>query len=182
MYFHKWYLEIEALVVDCFLEPCDCIHDERFLSRINDVDTAVKEEEAEATCGEQLAKSACHIKWLYFNSDVGEIYENCSWLQIDQSLARQRHFFRCSSGLRTRLSQIGSQSDPSQTNQWYFLFYLESEMRNFESEVGLLRSIKHENIVELVDFKKSQNNFYLFLEYCEGGNLSEYIQEKKKLS
>ena len=55
-------------------------------------------------------------------------------------------------------------------------------MRNFESEVGLLRSIKHENIVELVDFKKSQNNFYLFLEYCEGGNLSEYIQEKKKLS
>ena len=49
-------------------------------------------------------------------------------------------------------------------------------MSSFESEVEILRSIKHENIVELVDFKKSQNNFYLFLEFCEGGNLSEYIK------
>jgi len=42
----------------------------------------------------------------------------------------------------------------------------------FESEVGLLHSLKHDNIVELVDFKKSQHNFYLFLEYCDGGSLA----------
>jgi serine/threonine-protein kinase ULK2 len=32
--------------------------------------------------------------------------------------------------------------------------------------VEILRGLKHEHIVRLVDFKKSQNNFYLFLEYC----------------
>lgn len=54
-------------------------------------------------------------------------------------------------------------------------------MAGFESEVSILHSLKHENIVELVDFKKSQNNFYLFLEYCEGGNLAEVIKRRRKL-
>lgn len=57
----------------------------------------------------------------------------------------------------------------------------ESDVAGFESEVELLRSLKHDSIVELVDFKKSQNNFYLFLEYCEGGNLAEYIKKKRRL-
>jgi serine/threonine protein kinase len=39
----------------------------------------------------------------------------------------------------------------------------ESDLASFESEVTLLSTLRHENIVELVDFKKSQNNFYLFL-------------------
>jgi len=62
MYFDKWYLKIESLIVDCFLKSRHCIHNECFLSRINNVDTTTKEDEANTSSGEQLAKSACHIK------------------------------------------------------------------------------------------------------------------------
>jgi serine/threonine protein kinase len=48
--------------------------------------------------------------------------------------------------------------------------------------VEILRGLKHEHIVRLVDFKKSQNNFYLFLEYCEGGSLADYIHKNNRLS
>lgn len=54
-------------------------------------------------------------------------------------------------------------------------------MAGFECEVEILRSLKHDNIVELLDFKKSQKNFYLVLEYCEGGNLAEYLRLHRKL-
>lgn len=45
----------------------------------------------------------------------------------------------------------------------------------------ILRSLKHEHIVELIDFKKSQRHFYLMLEYCEGGSLAEYLRLHRRL-
>lgn len=45
-----------------------------------------------------------------------------------------------------------------------------------------LRGMRHEHLVRLVDFKKSQNNFYLFLELCEGGTLADYIRARRRLS
>lgn len=33
----------------------------------------------------------------------------------------------------------------------------------------------------MVDVQKSKSNFYIFLEYCDGGNLSEYIQSRTRL-
>jgi len=32
-----------------------------------------------------------------------------------------------------------------------------------------------------VDIQKSKSNFYIFLEYCDGGNLAEYIQSRTRL-
>jgi len=40
----------------------------------------------------------------------------------------------------------------------------------------------HPNIVKLYDFIKTQNNNYLVIEYCGGGDLRGFLKEKKRLS
>ena len=60
-------------------------------------------------------------------------------------------------------------------------FSAESEQIYFEREINLLRKCKNDWIVDFVDIKKSKSNFYIFLEYCEGGNLAEYISKNKQL-
>ena len=40
---------------------------------------------------------------------------------------------------------------------------------------------KNEWIVDFVDVKKTKSNFYIFLEYCEGGNLAEHISTNSRL-
>ena len=49
-------------------------------------------------------------------------------------------------------------------------------------EVGILRQIKGEHIVELVDIKQTPNNLYLFMEYCDGGDLEMKLKKSGKLS
>lgn len=44
-----------------------------------------------------------------------------------------------------------------------------------------MRRCKNEWIVDFVDIKKTKGNFYIFLEYCEGGNLAEYISKNRRL-
>lgn len=49
-------------------------------------------------------------------------------------------------------------------------------------EIDILRSLKHENIIELYDDHKTENQTYLFLEYCEGGDLQGLIERSRGLS
>lgn len=58
---------------------------------------------------------------------------------------------------------------------------LDDEIDIFEREVKLLSQSKHPYIVDLIDVKKTLSNFYIFLEYCEGGSLSQYISLHTKL-
>lgn len=46
-----------------------------------------------------------------------------------------------------------------------------------EKEIEILKCLKHTNIVNLVDIKQTQNNWYLIFEYCELGDLDKYIQK-----
>ena len=54
--------------------------------------------------------------------------------------------------------------------------------KNLQNEFLILSKIKHNNIIKLIDFKKTKNNIYFILDYCNGGNLSEYMRyyEKKE--
>ena len=45
---------------------------------------------------------------------------------------------------------------------------------NIEDVVQNLKKLKHENIIRIRDYKKTSNNNYIFTEYCNGGNLSDY--------
>lgn len=50
-----------------------------------------------------------------------------------------------------------------------------------ENEIKVLRSCENPNIIRLYDIKKTNNNIYLMLEYCNEGDLSQYLKVKKKL-
>lgn len=39
-----------------------------------------------------------------------------------------------------------------------------------------LTALHHENVVCLLDFKESTNHVYLVMEYCNGGDLADYLQ------
>lgn len=42
-------------------------------------------------------------------------------------------------------------------------------------EIKILKELKHENIVALYDFQELANSVYLVMEYCNGGDLADYL-------
>ena len=49
------------------------------------------------------------------------------------------------------------------------------DMKYFHNEVELMKKLNHENILKLYDVVKMNGNIYLILEYCNCGDLSNYI-------
>jgi serine/threonine-protein kinase ULK/ATG1 len=46
-----------------------------------------------------------------------------------------------------------------------------------EQEILCQRSVESEYVVKLLDVQKTDHNFYLILEYCEGGDLGEFVRK-----
>jgi len=53
--------------------------------------------------------------------------------------------------------------------------------RRFEIEAKAAASLDHENIVRIIDFGSSNNNYFIVMEYIDGISLKELIQQKGKL-
>ncbi|XP_065831216.1 serine/threonine-protein kinase ULK1-like isoform X2 [Oscarella lobularis] len=51
-----------------------------------------------------------------------------------------------------------------------------------QKEMDILKRVNHSNVVRLYDHKKTENILFLVLEYCNGGDLAEYLHVKKTLS
>jgi serine/threonine protein kinase len=51
----------------------------------------------------------------------------------------------------------------------------------FYEEIMAMKSCVCDNIVKLYDIKKTENHFYVFLEYCSDGDLQKYIRKKGRL-
>ncbi|XP_065707586.1 serine/threonine-protein kinase ULK1 isoform X4 [Patagioenas fasciata] len=49
-------------------------------------------------------------------------------------------------------------------------------------EIKILKELKHENIVALYDFQEVANSVYLVMEYCNGGDLADYLHTMRTLS
>eukprot|EP00929_Paragymnodinium_shiwhaense_P039655 TRINITY_DN20815_c0_g1_i1.p1 TRINITY_DN20815_c0_g1~~TRINITY_DN20815_c0_g1_i1.p1 ORF type:complete len:696 (-),score=135.35 TRINITY_DN20815_c0_g1_i1:207-2294(-) len=56
-----------------------------------------------------------------------------------------------------------------------------TETAQLKQEVDVLRRISHENIVRFRDLKKSASHFYLVLEYCAGGDLSQFLRDRGRV-
>jgi serine/threonine-protein kinase ULK/ATG1 len=52
------------------------------------------------------------------------------------------------------------------------------DQKYFENEVQIMKNIEHPNILKLYKVIKKDGKIYLILEYCNGGDLSNYIQKK----
>ena len=50
----------------------------------------------------------------------------------------------------------------------------------FDNEIGILKEVKHPNIVSLVDLKETNNSYYLVFELCNGGGLSDCLEKYQK--
>ena len=48
-----------------------------------------------------------------------------------------------------------------------------------KNEIDILKKLSHPNIVRIYEFYETNNNFYLINEYCDGGELFNYINNSK---
>ncbi|KAJ1861670.1 Serine/threonine-protein kinase [Coemansia sp. RSA 989] len=53
---------------------------------------------------------------------------------------------------------------------------------NLETEINILRTVKHPAIVELLDCLKSRNHIHLVMEFCSLGDLAGYMRRGKRLA
>ena len=49
--------------------------------------------------------------------------------------------------------------------------------RYFKYEINILRILDHPNIVKLEEIKMDQYNYYIVMEYVNGGELSDYLKK-----
>ena len=50
-------------------------------------------------------------------------------------------------------------------------------MKYLKNEINILQSLKHPNIVKYDDIKKTKKHFYIVMDYCNGGELSEALEK-----
>jgi len=58
----------------------------------------------------------------------------------------------------------------------------EDQYNLFMREIDVLRQIKGDHIVQLLDVKRTPNNLYIFTDYCDGGDLQKPIKAKQVFS
>ncbi|NXS24188.1 ULK3 kinase, partial [Mystacornis crossleyi] len=56
-----------------------------------------------------------------------------------------------------------------------------TSVENLLTEIEILKTIRHPNIVELKDFQWDSDHIYLIMEFCAGGDLSRFIQMRRLL-
>ena len=54
-------------------------------------------------------------------------------------------------------------------------------IKYFNNEISILKILCHKNIVRLEGIKKTMNHYYVIMEYCNGGTLTENLEKYKNL-
>ena len=55
-------------------------------------------------------------------------------------------------------------------------------LRRVKTEISLLKIVRHKNIIKLYEVIETPQKIYLIMEYCEGGELFDYIVKKQSLT
>ncbi|GAB6019905.1 Serine/threonine-protein kinase ulk3 [Chamberlinius hualienensis] len=56
-----------------------------------------------------------------------------------------------------------------------------SATENLLTEISILKKLKHDHIVQMLDFLWDDNYIYIIMEYCGGGDLSSFIKSRRNL-
>ena len=59
-------------------------------------------------------------------------------------------------------------------------FKNEKTLKSFQKTIKLIHKLNHKNLTKLVGFEKTKHNFYVALEYSNGLNLYDYLQNYMK--
>ena len=54
-------------------------------------------------------------------------------------------------------------------------------IKYFNNEISILKKLYHKNIVRLEALKKTNNHYYVIMEYCNGGTLTECLEKYKRI-
>lgn len=60
--------------------------------------------------------------------------------------------------------------------------HTQSDIDRFQREVDAMAYLHYDSLVSMTDFFWDDNNFYLVMDYCEGGELFSYIVEQGRVS
>ncbi|TFY50358.1 hypothetical protein EVG20_g11565 [Dentipellis fragilis] len=52
---------------------------------------------------------------------------------------------------------------------------------NLQSEIDILKSLSHRHITKLIDIIRAERNIYLIMEFCAGGDLTNYIKKRGRV-
>ncbi|KAJ3573102.1 hypothetical protein NP233_g2644 [Leucocoprinus birnbaumii] len=52
---------------------------------------------------------------------------------------------------------------------------------NLQSEIQILKSLSHRHITRLIDIVRAERNVYLIMEFCAGGDLTNYIKKRGRV-
>ncbi|KAH9474396.1 Serine/threonine-protein kinase ATG1 [Psilocybe cubensis] len=52
---------------------------------------------------------------------------------------------------------------------------------NLQSEIQILKSLSHRHITKLIDIVRAEKHIYLIMEYCAGGDLTNYIKKRGRV-
>ena len=55
-----------------------------------------------------------------------------------------------------------------------------SDIERVSREIHILRVIRHPNLIQLYEIIETPKYLFLVMEYCEGGELFDYIADKKR--
>ena len=58
----------------------------------------------------------------------------------------------------------------------------EKVKKYFNNEINILKHVNHPNIIKLYEIKQTLNNFYLVFDLCNGGTLSNCLEQYMKLN
>ena len=56
-------------------------------------------------------------------------------------------------------------------------FSSEEERKKLENEISVMQTLQHENIVKLYGVQRTKKSYYLIMEYCESGDLHDFLRK-----
>lgn len=59
---------------------------------------------------------------------------------------------------------------------------IDSQWKTFDQEVQILSQLNHPHVIRIYDHFSEKNNFFIVLEFCMGGSLSDVIKKHKALT
>ena len=62
------------------------------------------------------------------------------------------------------------------------IFYEEINKKRLLIEISILKKVRHKNIIKLYEIMETPQTIYLVMEYCNNGELFDYIVSKEKLN
>jgi calcium-dependent protein kinase len=56
----------------------------------------------------------------------------------------------------------------------------EKNKKYIDNEINILKEVSHDNIIKLIDIKETTSYYFIVMELCNGGSLSDCLQEYQK--